>query len=99
MAHPNGGRGERFNRIHTFDQAYVAVGVNGIRCNSTTGRQIEVSQTIAGDGITPTITFREENGRPNNVCAACWDFRLNCNGRTGTRIGHYVVGLDEHLTP
>lgn len=91
MPHPDGGIGNTFPTRKTFQDAYAQIGVTGIAFISTTGEQITAIQSMARDGITPTITFEGQNGRVGNVCEACWGFRQNCSG---TRVGQCSEALD-----
>lgn len=101
MAHPDGGRGNIFDVTSTFQEAFNAIGTNGIEFQSTTGNPIQAIRGQARSGVN-TIEFRELN-HPNqimaaNVCEQCWGFRQNCNGNNeGTRVGQYVEGLDRRL--
>lgn len=97
MAHPDGGRGTRFRRAHTFEQAYAFV-AGEVQFPSTTGQNITARHGTTNDGQTQTIVFHSERGRMADVCSQCWDFGNNCSGdRTGTRAGQYIRGLDEFM--
>lgn len=91
MGHPTGGRGYTCQTVHSFEQAFLYVGSNGVDFNSTTGERIHAIRSLAADGVTRTITFIGEKSRHGNVCSKCWGFRINCSG---TRIGQCVEGLD-----
>jgi hypothetical protein len=91
MAHPNGGSGNIFNILHTFNRAYTFVGVNGVTFNSTTGEQIKAIQGLARDGITPVVVFMGERNRYGSVCSECWGFRID---RNKSRIGQCAEALD-----
>jgi len=91
MAHPNGGRGNRFNPKHSFSQAYTFVGRKGAEFLSTTGEHIYARQGTAKDGTTPTIVFMGERNRHGSACKACWGFRVDCNQ---SRIGQCAEALD-----
>jgi hypothetical protein len=94
MAHPNGGKGNRFATRHTFEEAYALIG-DGLYFRSTTNERIQAAPGIAADGITRTIVFEGERNRHGNCCSACWRFRDAC---TGTHVGHCVEGLDRFLS-
>lgn len=94
MPHPHGGQGNEFPVIHSFQNAFEAVGQGSIQFDSTTGEQITVRRSLADDGTTETLDFEGQNGRVGNVCPACWGFRQNCSG---TRVGQCVEGLDKYL--
>lgn len=95
MPHPDDGRGNHFNPIHTFDQAYEYVGVRHVSFTSTTGERIVAKRGRARDRITVTIVFEGENTVHGNVCHACWGYRGNCSR---TRIGQCAEALDGHMT-
>jgi hypothetical protein len=91
MAHPNGGKGNRFSPKHSFAQASAFVGTKGVTFRSTTGEQIYAQRGMARDGVTPTIVFNGERTRHGSVCRACWGFRVDCNQ---SRIGQCAEALD-----
>ena len=92
MAHPAGGRGNTFETIHRFNQAYAHVGEQGVTFESTTGEKIYAKRGIAGDDTTKTIVFEGENNRHGSVCEACWGYRIDCNQ---SRIGQCSEALDK----
>lgn len=94
MGHPNGGRGNYFNPVHSFEEAYLFVGESGYTFWSTTQETLKATWGIAEDGVTPTIVFVGERSRHGNVCHACWGFRENCSG---TRIGQCTEALDDSM--
>lgn len=94
MAHPNGGKGNRFATIHSFTQAHTFVGAEGVTFRSTTGEQICARQGKARDGTTPTIVFIGERNRHGSVCSACWGFRVDCNQ---SRVGQCAESLDREM--
>ena len=91
MAHPARGSGSTFSVKHSFAQAYDFVGSKGVTLRSTTGERIDANQGMARDGITRTIVFVGEHSRRGSTCAACWGFRIDCNG---SRIGQCAEALD-----
>ena len=70
MAHPYGGHGNRFETVHTFAQAYAAIG-DGLQFPSTSVEYITATRGVAGDGVAETIVFVGECGRHGNVCEHC----------------------------
>lgn len=95
MSHPNGGHGNNFRALHTFEQAYAYVGEDGMPFISTTGKRITARRGMARDGITKTIVFKGTNCIHGNVCYACWGYRENCSR---TRIGQCTEALDRHMS-
>ena len=95
MPHPDGGHGNYFNPVHTFDQAYAYVGGGNVSFTSTTGERITARRGMARDGVTPTLVFEGENCVHGNVCHACWGYRSNCSR---TRIGQCVEALDGRIS-
>lgn len=91
MAHPARGSGSTFAAKHSFAKAYEFVGSTGAKFSSTTGKKIDAHQGMARDGITRTIVFVGEHTRHGSTCAACWGFRIDCNG---SRIGQCAEALD-----
>jgi hypothetical protein len=91
MAHPARGSGSTFSVKHSFAKAYDFVGSKGATFRSTTGESIAANQGVAQDGITRTIVFVGEHSRHGSTCAACWGFRIDCNG---SRIGHCAEAID-----
>jgi hypothetical protein len=92
MGHPDGGKGNVFSTVNTFEQAYAFVGIRdrqflSIPTPRKAAYEITAKHGLAEDGVTETIVFVGHG----NVCEACWGFRKNCSG---TRIGHCVVPLD-----
>ena len=63
MGHPTGGRGYTCQTVHSFEQAFLYVGSNGVDFNSTTGERIHAIRSLAADGVTRTITFIGEKSR------------------------------------
>jgi hypothetical protein len=90
MAHPGGGSGSTFSTTHSFAQARAFV-AKGRTFRSTTGERIKATQSLAKDGLTPTIVFTGERTRHGSVCWACWGFREDCNG---SWIGQCAQALD-----
>ncbi len=95
MPHPDGGQGNYFSPVHTFDQAYEYIGDSSVSFTSTTGERITAWWGKARDGTTLTIVFEGENSRHGNVCHACWGYRNNCSQ---TRIGQCTEALDKHMS-
>lgn len=91
MAHPNGGQGNPLQVHHSFQQAYLHVGVNGVAFTSTTGENMTATQGIAQDGVAPTIVLTGDRHVHGRVCSACWGYMQSC---TGERIGQAVAPLD-----
>lgn len=94
MAHPNGGHGNTFHTKHTFDQAYNHVG-RGVTFDSTTGKKITATQSVARDKKTRTIKFKGETDKKSihgYVCEACWGYRSSCGK---SRIGQCAEALDK----
>jgi len=94
MAHPAGGRGNHFQTIRSFEEAFQFVGDNGAEFTSTTGERISASQALAQDGVTPVIVFMGERHRHGSACEACWSFRQDCNG---SYIGQCVEAFDSEI--
>lgn len=95
MPHPDGGQGNYFNPVHTFDQAYEYVDDGSVSFTSTTGERINARRGKARDRITLTIVFEGENNIHGNVCHACWGYRSNCSQ---ARIGQCAEALDRHMS-
>ncbi len=94
MAHPNGGHGNTFHTKHNFDQAYNHVGPNGVTFNSTKGKKITATQSLADDNTTKTIKFKGETDKKSihgYACKACWGYRSSCSK---SRIGQCAEALD-----
>lgn len=67
MPHPNGGKGNQIKLTHTFQDAFTAVGQNGLLFNSTTGEQITTKASVAADGITNILVFTGQKNPVGNV--------------------------------
>lgn len=91
MSHPDGGCGNYFEPVHSFEEAFNFIGPRGHSFYSTTNEEVQAVRGFAIDRTTRTISFIGERNRHGNVCEACWGFRMNCSG---TRIGQCVQALD-----
>lgn len=94
MGHPNGGQGTWQARANTFQHAYDSIGIGGIVFESSRGERITARHGIAGDRVTPIITFIDSQDRRTTVCHACWEFSHSC---TGTRSRRLTVPYDAIL--
>jgi hypothetical protein len=64
-----------------------------VEFRSTTGELIRASLGYSRNG-TRTIVFEGERHRHGSACAACWGFRIDCNG---SRIGQCAEPLDQNV--
>jgi hypothetical protein len=92
MGHPNGGKGNIFPTIHSFDEVYYHVGSHGLLFQSTTGEHITARKGLTRDHSTPTIVFTGERNRHGSICKSCWGYRVDCSG---ARIGQCAEALDQ----
>ena len=95
MAHPHGGRGNKFTTKNSFTQVFKYVGPNGVSFKSTTGEKIFARHGKTRDGLTDTIVFMGERHRHGSACEACWGYRIDCSG---SRIGQCAEALDKVIS-